>query len=91
MGTVLQSARRSRRLVRDGLQVHDLELRVPDVSVAVEDLPALALLPFRRQRDVQQLPAVKFRPLYRVKNIFIHKGSFTLAAFDAAGWGRRLH
>ena len=45
-------------MVGDRLEVHDLELRVPDVAVAVEDLAALVLLTLRRQRDVQKLPGI---------------------------------
>ena len=58
MSAVLKTSGRGRGLVGDRLEVHDLELRVPDVAVAVEDLATLAPLTLRRQRDVQQLPAI---------------------------------
>ena len=58
MSAVLETSGRGRGLVGDRLEVHDLELRVPDVAVAVEDLATLAPLTLRRQRDVQQLPAI---------------------------------
>jgi hypothetical protein len=52
MRAELEAAGGCGRLICGWLEVHDLQLRVPDVAVAVKDLPALRLLAFRRQRDV---------------------------------------
>ncbi len=52
MRAELEAAGGSSRLICSRFEVHDFQLRVPDVAVAVEDLPALRFLSLRRQRDV---------------------------------------